>query len=88
MPYNWDYLDNRAYNNKVGHYKFRREFKFIVENGSQNFTSILDIAGGSGRFAIPLSDYSHNITVIDVNKEALLLLRQRKSSIENNSFRF
>ena len=81
-PYNWDYLDKRAYNNKVGHYKYRREYKFIVENGINNFKNILDIAGGSGRFAIPLSDYSNNITVIDVNKEALKLLSQRKSTIE------
>ena len=82
MSYNWDYLDKRAYNNKVGYYKFRREFKFIVENGKDNFNKILDIAGGSGRFAIPLCQYSKHITALDINQEALKLLKDRENSIE------
>ena len=82
MTYNWDYLDKKAYNNKVGHYKFKREYKFILENGVHNFDSILDIAGGSGRFAIPLCLYSNKITVLDLNQEALQTLKERKNSIE------
>ena len=82
MSYNWDYLDKRAYNNKVGCYKFRREFNFIVENGKDNFNKILDIAGGSGRFAIPLCEYSGQITALDINQEALKLLKDREDSIE------
>ena len=82
MPYNWDYLDKKAYNNKVGNYKFRREFKFIVENGNNHFEKILDIAGGSGRFAIPLSQYSNNINVLDINQDALQLIKERNNSIK------
>ena len=52
MSYNWDYLDKKAYNNKVGDYKFRREYEFIVENGKNHFNTIFDLGGGSGRFAI------------------------------------
>ena len=58
MSYNWDYLDTKAYNNKVGQYKFRREFNFIKNNGENKFENVLDIAGGSGRFALPLRKYS------------------------------
>jgi len=82
MKYNWDYLDKKSYNNKVGHYKFKREYKFILENGDRNFEEILDIAGGSGRFAIPLCGYSNKITVLDLNLEALQILKGRKNSIE------
>jgi ubiquinone/menaquinone biosynthesis C-methylase UbiE len=82
MPYNWDYLDEKAYNNKVGNYKYRREFKFIVENGNSHFEKILDIAGGSGRFAMPLSQYSATIHVLDINQEALQLINERNNSIE------
>jgi len=82
MAYNWDYLDKKAYNNKVGNYKFRREFKFIVDNGIEKFENILDIAGGSGRFAIPLCQYSNSITVLDLNSDALQLIKERKNSIK------
>lgn len=89
MSYNWDYLDKKAYNNKVGRYKFRCEYQFILENGKTHFDKILDIAGGSGRFALPLRDYSKKITVIDLNASALQLLRERDNNIEifNDDFR-
>jgi ubiquinone/menaquinone biosynthesis C-methylase UbiE len=77
MSYNWDYLDKKAYANRVGHYKFKRQYNFIVENGNNHFDKILDIAGGSGRFALPLRDYSKKITVLDLNPSALELLRER-----------
>jgi len=82
MGYNWDYLDKKAYNNKVGQYKYKRQFRFIKNNGRNNFDKILDIAGGSGRFAIPLSKFSNKITVLDLNADALQLVRQRESSID------
>jgi 2-polyprenyl-3-methyl-5-hydroxy-6-metoxy-1,4-benzoquinol methylase len=82
MAYNWDYLDKKAYNNKVGYYKFRREYDFIVENGNKHFSKIFDLGGGSGRFAIPLSQYSNQITVLDLNQEALQLLKERNKIIE------
>jgi len=82
MPYNWDYLDKKAYNNKVGNYKFRREFKFIIKNGNSHFEKVPDIAGGSGRFAIPLSQYSSTIHVLDINQDALQLIHERNNSID------
>jgi len=81
MAYNWDYLDKKAYNNKVGKYKFKREFNFILNNGAGHFEKILDVAGGSGRFAIPLSEYAKQIIVLDADENALRLLKQRKSEI-------
>jgi 2-polyprenyl-3-methyl-5-hydroxy-6-metoxy-1,4-benzoquinol methylase len=88
MSYNWDYLDEKAYNNKVGRYKFRRQFNFITDNANGNFDNILDIAGGSGRLAIPLCDYSNKITVIDLNQDALELLsiREQRIRLINNDF--
>ncbi len=81
MSYNWDYLDKKSYNNEIGHYKFRREFNFIISNAKNNFDKILDIAGGSGRFAIPLKDFSKKITVIDINQTAIHILNERDADI-------
>lgn len=81
MGYNWDHLDKKAYNNKVGQYKFNREFNFIFNNGKDRLEKILDVAGGSGRFAIPLSKHSKQITVLDTNSTALQLLSQRQPEI-------
>jgi len=81
MSYNWDYLDIKSYNNKVGQYKFRREFDFIMNNAKNNFEAVLDIAGGSGRFALPLQEYSDKITVIDINQTAIKMLNERAKNI-------
>ncbi len=91
MEYNWDYLDKRAYNNQVGHYKFKKEFEFITRYGKDHFDNALDIAGGSGRFALPLAEreYCQDITLIDISNEALELAKQRNPSlkIQNGDFR-
>ena len=81
MEYSWDYLNSKTYNTKVGHYKFKHEYKFIMNNGINNFTDILDIAGGSGRFALPLYNYSKSITVVDINPVALDMLKERNPDI-------
>jgi|LGVE01.1.fsa_nt_gb 2-polyprenyl-3-methyl-5-hydroxy-6-metoxy-1,4-benzoquinol methylase len=49
---------------------------------------ILDIGGGSGRFAIPLTEMGHCVTVIDINEEALSILCNRNDNIEiiNDNF--
>jgi len=77
MEYIWDYLGKGAYNNRVGRYKFKRQHEFIIKNGEKYFDKILDVAGGSGRFALPLRKYTKNITVIDINTSALELLKER-----------
>lgn len=81
LSYQWDHLNPRTYNNRSGHYKFRRELGFILQHGKGHWGSILDIAGGSGRFAVPLLDYSDDITVSDISPAALQLLEHRAPEI-------
>jgi len=81
MGYGWDSLDKKSYNNKMGRYKFKREFKFIIRNIRTRLAPVLDIAGGSGRFSIPLLKFTNEITVIDINKTAIELLNQREPGI-------
>jgi ubiquinone/menaquinone biosynthesis C-methylase UbiE len=81
MEYVWDYLDKRAYNNNTGFYKTQRQFDFILKNLKPQESNILDIAGGAGRFAIPLTKYSKNITVVDINEKAIHLLNERNKDI-------
>lgn len=83
MDYKYDYLDKKAYNTRSGAYKFGREYKFIIDHGRNNFDRVLDIAGGSGRFAMSLLDHSKSITVVDINKAAIQLLRERNSNINS-----
>lgn len=54
MNYNWDVSDPLAYNNKMGHYKTKIENDFILKYLTKGCNTILDIGGGSGRFAIPI----------------------------------
>jgi 2-polyprenyl-3-methyl-5-hydroxy-6-metoxy-1,4-benzoquinol methylase len=82
MNYNWDYLDKKAYKNYVGEYKTKKQFDFILRY-KDHFHKILDIAGGSGRFALPLFDLSAYITVIDINTEAIDLLKRRQPMIDS-----
>ena len=81
MEYIWDYLNDKTYNTKVGLYKFRREYMFIINNSVGKLNTILDIAGGSGRFALPLYPDSNRIIVLDVNPIALDILKERNSNI-------
>ncbi len=46
MSYNWDFEDILAYNNEIGKYKFRREYKFIQKHIDINCDNVLDIGGG------------------------------------------
>lgn len=82
MNYVWDITNKTTYDNRIGQYKFSKEYEFIVKNGENLGGSILDIAGGSGRFAIPLVKFSSDITVIDINQEALAILSDRNSTIK------
>ena len=81
MNYNWDSLDVKAYNNRSGHYKLKKQFNFIVKHLDGNNISILDVAGGSGRFAIPLLKFTRDITVIDINRSAINILKSRNQQI-------
>lgn len=76
MNYLWDISNTRTYNNRTGKYKFLIEFEFINKH-INNTKEVLDICGGSGRFAFPLCAKVDKIKVVDVNLEALNLLQER-----------
>jgi predicted TPR repeat methyltransferase len=80
MTYNWDVQS--AYNNRSGKYKTSVQMRFILDNMNGKTEKILDIAGGSGRFAIPLLEYSKDITVIDINETAIELLKERNGNVK------
>ena len=64
----------------MGHYKGKCELDFINKYIKSSM-NILDIGGGSGRFAIPLYEKGYKITVIDKNSEAISILLKRNSEI-------
>ena len=80
--YNWDYLNKKAYNNTIGKYRTEIELKFISKHIDKENDKILDIAGGSGRIAIPLLKYSNSITVTDINTKAMQILEERDLGIK------
>lgn len=82
MSYNWDYLDSNAYNNRSGYYKFRTQLNFITKHIGFYNKNVLDVAGGSGRFAIPLLNHSEEVTVVDINERAISLLQERSEKIK------
>ncbi|MCK9508138.1 MAG: class I SAM-dependent methyltransferase [Pigmentiphaga sp.] len=82
MNYIWDVTNTKTYNNSMGRYKFQKEFEFIKKHIADNTVNVLDIAGGSGRFAIPLINYCSDITVIDINEEAIAILQKRSDKIK------
>jgi SAM-dependent methyltransferase len=81
MAYVWDKENKDTYNNRYGAYKYKLQHEFIVQNFTHR-SNILDIAGGSGRFALPLYDLCKNITVVDISEEALALLASRNREIK------
>ncbi|MFZ2445290.1 MAG: class I SAM-dependent methyltransferase [Syntrophobacteraceae bacterium] len=65
----------------MGHYKTKLELEFIYKHLKPGM-KILDIGGGSGRFAIPLSNSGHELTLIDINEEAVQLAKTRCDKID------
>lgn len=80
--YVWDIENKDTYNNRYGRYKYNRQYEFIERNFRVR-KNILDIAGGSGRFALPLYNLCQDIVVADINQEALQLLSQRNDKIKS-----
>lgn len=80
MNYNWDVLDKNSYNNRMGLYKTKAEYNFIKTHLKPN-SKILDIGGGSGRFAIPIHKLGYDITVLEPHPKALEILCKRDPSI-------
>lgn len=82
MDYLWDVSNKMTYNNRTGKYKFRKEYSFIINNVKGNKLNILDICGGSGRFALPLAANNNNkVSVVDINNEAIDILKQHNNKI-------
>jgi cyclopropane fatty-acyl-phospholipid synthase-like methyltransferase len=69
-----------GYNNRMGRYRFIHEFQFIKKYLGKG-EKLLDIGGGSGRFAIPLMELGYQVTVVDKNVEAISLIKQRSPAI-------
>jgi cyclopropane fatty-acyl-phospholipid synthase-like methyltransferase len=81
MSYQWDIQDKRGYNNRMGRYRFTNEFEFIKKHIAPG-KKVLDIGGGSGRFAIPLMELGYDVTVVDKSSDALEILQNRSRAIK------
>ena len=71
-----DYYWDIANATKMGEYLTRKELKFInsfLENS--NISTCLDVACGSGRFSIPISQHGINVVAVDYD---LIPLRKLK----------
>jgi cyclopropane fatty-acyl-phospholipid synthase-like methyltransferase len=66
----------------MGQYLTQKELQFIDSIVQQPNLNILDIGGGSGRFAIPLSQRGENVTVLDVSEVAIGSLKKKSNRIK------
>ena len=63
FKYVWDQNNPEGYYNRMGFYKTQIELQFITNNLNKN-SSILDLGGGSGRFALPLIKQKHEVWLL------------------------
>lgn len=77
MSYLWDEENPQGYFNRSGIYKTKVELDFIKSHISINQNVILDMGGGSGRFAVPLIKEGFDVTVVDLNQDAIKLCKER-----------
>ncbi|MES2139025.1 MAG: methyltransferase domain-containing protein [Bacteroidota bacterium] len=75
--YLWDEKNPKGYYNRSGIYKTKIELDFIKSYISNNSKTILDLGGGSGRFALPLLKSGFDITVVDLDPRAIELCKRR-----------
>lgn len=81
--YLWDINNPLGYSNRMGIYKTKKELSFIRKYIEKKKLKILDIGGGSGRFAIPLAKLGHDVVVIDISEEALRILKKNNVNIKS-----
>jgi ubiquinone/menaquinone biosynthesis C-methylase UbiE len=75
----WD----TVYESPVGEYYTSNALKFIRDNiGNKGIDKILDIGGGAGRIAIPLHKDGYEVDVLDIDNDALKLLKERECNIK------
>ena len=79
--YHWDVDNTKAYNNKMGRYKTQYVLDFINRYAKSSMR-VLDVGGGSGRFALPLYEKGNDILVVEKNKAAVDILSSRCPEIE------
>jgi SAM-dependent methyltransferase len=75
--YLWDIENPEGYANTLGRYNTRRESEFLHAHVIGERLRVLDVGGGSGRFAVPLAERGHDVTVVDISEDALRLLHGR-----------
>lgn len=75
--YLWDQNNPTGYFNRMGFYKTKVELDFILTHVLKKDSHILDLGGGSGRFAIPLMKLGHDVTVVDLDNDAIQLCKAR-----------
>src|SRR5262245_53152647 len=80
----WDVSNPQGYNNRSGVYKTRVELDFIRRLFPKPPARVLDIAGGCGRFAVPLLDAGYDVTVNDIHLPSLERLKARCSHRQPN----
>jgi 2-polyprenyl-3-methyl-5-hydroxy-6-metoxy-1,4-benzoquinol methylase len=78
--YLWDIDNPLGYNNKMGYYKTKKEYEFILHHLKHDNLRILDVGGGSGRFAHPLAVRGHDLTIVDKSAPAMECLKKRNNS--------
>jgi len=76
-PYLWDQDNPHGYANRIGRYRTQVESDFLFSHLDKSPQRILDLGGGSGRFAALLAAQGHHVTLIDRNAEAVAIARQR-----------
>jgi SAM-dependent methyltransferase len=77
----WDTANPAGYANRSGVYKTRVESEFIHSHLPPPPARVLDLAGGSGRFALPLLRRGYDVTVNDINPNSLQLLEERSAGL-------
>jgi len=81
--YLWDIDNPLGYKNKMGYYKTQKEYEFILRHVTYDNLRILDVGGGSGRFALPLAARGYDLTIVDHSESALECFKTRtKGSIK------
>lgn len=74
--YQWDINNPLGYKNAMGRYKTEFEMDFIMTCLNSELNKVIDLGGGSGRFAIPLINRGFDVTIIDIDETAINMAKQ------------
>lgn len=77
QTYEWDVANETL----IGKYLTKKEQTFINSILTKDIVKILDVGGGSGRFAIPLSQQEIDVIVIDPSTPAIKSLKSKNNNI-------